>query len=190
MIKNHYQILGINRNADNKEIKQAYKKLAVKFHPDKNNGDKYFEERFKEIQESYEILINAQKKIVYDRLYDSFFTNKQKENYSQSQATYKNTDASNSNQKETERKQEQKKKEEAEKSRVSNIKKNTELAFEDKAWIFLANFTVIGLIVGLFMFVKYRAEGYNKKSSQVCGISVLGVIVGLVLAVIFALGNK
>ncbi|MDC9723475.1 MAG: DnaJ domain-containing protein [Urechidicola sp.] len=188
MIKNHYQILGINRNAESKEIKQAYKKLAVKFHPDKNNGDKYFEERFKEIQESYEVLINTQKKTEYDRVYDSFYSNKQKENYNQSQSTYKNT--SYSNYKETERKQEQKKKEEAEKSRVSNIKKNTELAFEDKAWIFLANFTIIGSIVGLFMFVKYRAEGYNKKSSQVCGISVLGVIVGLILTVIFALGNK
>jgi len=188
MIKNHYQILGIGRNAESKEIKQAYKKLAVKFHPDKNNGDKYFEERFKEIQESYEILISTQKKTEYDRVYDSFYSNKQKENYNQSQSTYKNT--SYPNYKETERKQEQKKKEEAEKSRVSNIKKNTELAFEDKAWIFLANFTIIGSIVGLFMFVKYRTEGYNKKSSQVCGISVLGVIVGLILTVIFALGNK
>lgn len=190
MIKNHYQILGINRNADNKEIKQAYKKLAVKFHPDKNNGDKYFEERFKEIQESYEVLINSQKKSDYDRIYDSFFSNKQKENNIQSQSTYKNTDTSYSNQRQTERKQEQKKKEEAEKSRVSNIKKNTELAFEDKAWIFIANFTVIGSIIGLIMFVKYRAEGYNKKSSQVCGISLLGVIFGLILTIIFALGNK
>ena len=186
MIKNHYQILGISRSADDKDIKQAYKKLAIKFHPDKNNGDKYFEERFKEIQDSYEILINPQKKTDYDRIYDSFFSNKQKENYSQSQSKYKTTNTSYSNQKETE----QKKKEEAEKSRVSNIKKNTELAFEDKAWIFLANFTIIGSIVGLFMFVKYRAEGYNKKSSQVCGISVLGVIAGLILTVIFALGNK
>lgn len=188
MIKNHYQILGISRIADNKEIKKAYKKLAIKFHPDKNNGDKYFEERFKEIQESYEVLINPEKKSEYDRIYDSFFSSNQKENYNQS--TYKNTNTSYSNQKETERKQEQKKKEDAEKSRVSNIKKNTELEFEDKAWIFIANFTVIGSIIGLFMFIKYRAEGYNKKSSQVCGISVLGVIVGLILTVIFALGNK
>jgi curved DNA-binding protein CbpA len=188
MIKNHYQILGISRSADNKEIRQAYKKLAVKFHPDKNNGDKYFEERFKEIQESYEVLINPQKKSEYNKIYDSFFSNKQKENYSQS--TYKNTNTSYSNQKETERKQEQKKKEDAEKSRVSNIKKNTELAFEDKAWIFIANFIVIGSILGLFMFIKYRAEGFNKKSNQVCGVSILGIIIGLIVAVIFALGNK
>jgi len=188
MIKNHYQILGISRSADSKEIRQAYKKLALKFHPDKNNGDKYFEERFKEIQESYETLINAQKKSNYDRIYDSFFSSNQKENYSQS--TYKNANTSYSNQKKTEQKQQQKKKEESEKSRVSNIKKNTELAFEDKAWIFIANFTVIGSIIGLIMFVKYRAEGYNKKSSQACGVSILGIIIGLIVTVIFALGNK
>ena len=190
MIKNHYQILGISRNADSKEIKKAYKKLAVQFHPDKNSGDKYFEERFKEIQESYEILTNQQKKSEYDRLYDSFYSNKQKDNHSQSQSTYKNTSTHYSNQKEEERKQEEKKKEEAEKRRVSNIKKNAELAFEDKAWIFVANFTVIGSIIGLFMFIKYRAEGYNKKSSQACGVSILGIIIGLVVTIIFALGNK
>lgn len=189
-MKNHYQTLGIKRNAETKEIKQAYKKLALKFHPDKNNGDKYFEERFKEIQESYETLKNPQKKIDYDRIFDSFFSNKQKEYQSQSQSTYQNTNTSYSNQKESERKQEKKKKEEAEKSRVSNIKKNIELAFEDKAWIFIANFTVIGSIIGLFMFIKYRAEGYNKKSSQVCGVSVLGIIIGLIVAVILAIGNK
>lgn len=94
------------------------------------------------------------------------------------------------NKKKTEWKQERKKKEEAEKSRVSNIKRNTELALEDKAWIFLANFTFIGSIIGLFIFIKYRAEVYNKKSSQVYGISVLGVIRGLILVVNFALGNK
>ena len=163
MIKNHYQILGISRNADSKEIKQAYRKLALKHHPDKSE---------------------------YDRLYDSFYSNKQKDNHSQSQSTYKNTSTHYSNQKEEERKQEEKKKEEAEKRRVSNIKKNAELAFEDKAWIFVANFTVIGSIIGLFMFIKYRAEGYNKKSSQACGVSILGIIIGLVVTIIFALGNK
>lgn len=189
-MKNHYQTLGIKRNSETKEIKQAYKKLALKFHPDKNNGDKYFEERFKEIQEAYETLTHPQKKIKYDRNFDSFFYDKQTENQSQSQSKNKNTNTSYSNQKEAERKQEEKKKEDAEKSRVSNIKRNTELAFEDKAWIFVANFTVIGSIIGLFMFIKYRTEGYNKKSSQVCGVSVLGIIIGLIVAVILAIGNK
>ena len=127
---------------------------------------------------------------MYDRNFDSFFYDKKTENRSQSQSKNKNTNTSYSNQKETERKQEEKKKENSEKSRVSNIKKNTELAFEDKAWIFIANFTVIGSIIGLFMFIKYRAEGYNKKSSQVCGVSVLGIIIGLIVGVILAIGNK
>ena len=56
MLKNYYQILGIGQSATIDEIKIAYRKLAVKFHPDKNQNDKYFEERFKEIQEAYEIL--------------------------------------------------------------------------------------------------------------------------------------
>tara|TARA_B110000908_G_C9894866_1_gene288398 strand:- start:103 stop:576 length:474 start_codon:yes stop_codon:yes gene_type:complete len=155
---NHYQTLGIKRNAETKEIKKAFKKLALKFHPDKNNGDKYFEERFKEIQQAYETLIHPQKKIEYDRNFDFFYI-RQMENRSQSQSKNKNTNTSYSNQKEAERKQEEKKKENEEKSRVSNIKKNTELAFEDKAWIFIANFTVIGSIIGLFMFIKYRTEG-------------------------------
>ncbi|WP_370408188.1 DnaJ domain-containing protein [Tenacibaculum dicentrarchi] len=88
-MKNHYQTLGIKRNVETKKVKQAYKKLALKFHPDKNNGDKYFEERFKEIQESYETLTNPQKKIDYDRNFDSFFSNKEKENQNQLQSTYK-----------------------------------------------------------------------------------------------------
>ena len=48
-MKNHYQTLGLKRDASNDDIKKAYRKLAQKFHPDKNDGDKFFEERFKEI---------------------------------------------------------------------------------------------------------------------------------------------
>ncbi len=55
-MKNYYQILGIKRESSIDDIKTAYRKLAKKFHPDKNEGDKFFEDRFKEIQESYEIL--------------------------------------------------------------------------------------------------------------------------------------
>ena len=57
-MKNFYQILGVSINATNDEIIIAYRKLATKFHPDKNDGDKYFEERFKEIQIAYEVLSN------------------------------------------------------------------------------------------------------------------------------------
>jgi curved DNA-binding protein CbpA len=65
-MKNYYYILGVERNATLEEIKKAYKKLALKFHPDQNNGDKFFEERFKEIAEAYEVLSNQERRKQYD----------------------------------------------------------------------------------------------------------------------------
>ena len=56
MRKNYYQVLGLDENASLEDIKKAYKKYAVKFHPDKNNGDEFFTERFQEVQEAYEYL--------------------------------------------------------------------------------------------------------------------------------------
>ena len=58
MEKNYYQILGLQEDASLDEIKAAYKKYVVKFHPDKHNNDEFFKERFQEIQEAYEYLIN------------------------------------------------------------------------------------------------------------------------------------
>ena len=65
-MKDYYYILGIDKNATLDEIKQAYRKLSIKFHPEKNEGDKFFEERFKEINEAYEILVDFNKRKVYD----------------------------------------------------------------------------------------------------------------------------
>jgi hypothetical protein len=65
-IKDYYYILGVARNASQDEIKKAYRKLSVKFHPDKNDGDKFFEERFKDINEAYETLVDATKRKIYD----------------------------------------------------------------------------------------------------------------------------
>ncbi len=62
MTKDYYNILGIQKNASNEEIKKAYKKLAIKYHPDKNKGNKIAEEKFKEINEAYEILSSPDKK--------------------------------------------------------------------------------------------------------------------------------
>lgn len=67
-MKDYYYILGIERDADSISVKLAYRKLSLKFHPDKNDGDKFFEERFKEIQEAYEVLSNQQNRIDYDRI--------------------------------------------------------------------------------------------------------------------------
>jgi len=66
MDKNYYQILGLATTCTDAEIKIAYRKLAVKFHPDKNQNDKYFEERFKELQEAYEVLSNPTTRSDYD----------------------------------------------------------------------------------------------------------------------------
>ncbi len=66
--KDYYRILGVNRDADGKEIKKAYRKLARQHHPDVNPGDKKAEERFKEINEAYEVLSDPEKRARYDQL--------------------------------------------------------------------------------------------------------------------------
>jgi curved DNA-binding protein CbpA len=64
--KNYYDILGLQKNATQEEIKQAYRKLSLKFHPDKNDGDKFLEEMFKNINEANEILSDTAKRKSFD----------------------------------------------------------------------------------------------------------------------------
>ncbi|MCF8302684.1 MAG: J domain-containing protein [Bacteroidales bacterium] len=66
--KDYYKILGVDRNASQDEIKKAYRKLAVKYHPDKNPGNKEAENKFKEISEAYEVLGDKEKRKKYDQL--------------------------------------------------------------------------------------------------------------------------
>lgn len=66
MTKDYYSILGINRNASQTEIKAAYRKLALKFHPDKNPGDAFFEQMFRDVKDAYEILSDPNKRARYD----------------------------------------------------------------------------------------------------------------------------
>jgi molecular chaperone DnaJ len=70
--KDYYQILGVSRNASEKEIKQAYRRLARKHHPDLNPGDKSAEARFKEINAAYEVLSNTEKRKKYDQFGDQW----------------------------------------------------------------------------------------------------------------------
>ncbi len=65
--RDYYEVLGVSRSAAEREIKDAYRQLALKFHPDKNQGNKEAEEKFKEINEAYEVLSDAKKKQLYDQ---------------------------------------------------------------------------------------------------------------------------
>ncbi len=65
--RDYYEVLGVNKSAKKEEIKKAYRKLALKFHPDKNKGDKAAEEKFKEASEAYHVLSDEKRKANYDQ---------------------------------------------------------------------------------------------------------------------------
>ena len=70
--KNYYNILGLKKDASEKEVKQAYRRLARKHHPDVNAGDKSSETKFKEINEAYEVLSNKDDRKKYDKYGDKW----------------------------------------------------------------------------------------------------------------------
>jgi molecular chaperone DnaJ len=65
--RDYYEVLGVDKGTSERDIKKAYKRLAMKYHPDRNDGDKAQEEKFKEAQEAYEILTDSQKRAAYDQ---------------------------------------------------------------------------------------------------------------------------
>src|SRR2546430_10660103 len=65
--RDYYQVLGVSRGASEAELKAAFRKLAMKFHPDRNPGDKDCEHHFKEINEAYDVLKDGDKRAAYDR---------------------------------------------------------------------------------------------------------------------------
>ena len=73
--RDYYDVLGVNKSASPEELKSAYRKLAVKYHPDKNPGDKTAEDKFKEASEAYGILSDKSKKENYDNFGHAAFEN-------------------------------------------------------------------------------------------------------------------
>jgi len=70
--KDYYKVLGVEKTASAEEIRKAFRKLAMKYHPDKNPGNKQAEEKFKELNEAYEVLSDKEKRSRYDQLGDSY----------------------------------------------------------------------------------------------------------------------
>lgn len=76
MSNDYYKILGVEKNADKEQIKKAYRKLAMKYHPDKNKGNKALEDKFKKISEAYAVLSDSEKKNKYDKYGSTGFQQK------------------------------------------------------------------------------------------------------------------
>src|SRR2546423_566019 len=72
--RDYYEVLSISRNASEEEVKRAYRKLAVKYHPDKNPDDPHAEDKFKELGEAYDVLIDGDKRAAYDRFGHAAFS--------------------------------------------------------------------------------------------------------------------
>lgn len=86
-MKNHYEILGLEPGATAEDIKKAYRKLSLKFHPDKNEGDAYFASMFRQVNEAYQVLADPLKRQAYDhQRQQSAEANRNNEQYSRAQA--------------------------------------------------------------------------------------------------------
>ena len=73
--RDYYEVLGVDRSASSEELKKAYRKVAMKYHPDRNPGDEEAEEKFKEASEAYHVLSNSERKQNYDSFGHAAFEN-------------------------------------------------------------------------------------------------------------------
>lgn len=152
-MKDYYYILGVDKNASTEEIKKAYKKLALKFHPDLNRNDKFFEERFKDIQEAYEALSDKEKRTLYDLKWQLFISR------SSQKDSPKDTSEQNESQKQDFERQkeafEQSKREFEEKQKEAK-NYNSENTNELKNSIFKMPIVASLLIGAIILFIKFN----------------------------------
>ncbi|MDP4239243.1 MAG: DnaJ domain-containing protein [Bacteroidota bacterium] len=187
MLKNYYQILGLESNASKIEIKKAYRMYASKFHPDKQNGDKFFEERFKEILEAYEILNDESKRAQYDAKRTSDYSSTSRDNkhsYSKSESDLKEE-------------KEQKERREKEERKAENIRQKTEKRKQEERRSRIY-FTSKELSVnGLYVYQdgkSYLLDNYDiatlrrNDNANFIYIGIILIVVGI-LTIIFFIGT-
>lgn len=159
--KNHYRTLGIPSTASQDAIKIAYRKLSKKFHPDFNQGDIFFEEKFKEIQEAYEILSNDEKRKNYDS------KNRQKErsnNYSKNKQEEELKAKTDEFKKQ---KEHFKKWEESLREKEENIKQKVSIHKKQKIAIAILTMCLIGAIFSLGFFVYNDKNKTSKNENKI-----------------------
>lgn len=197
-MKNYYQILGLKSNASKDEVKNAYRTYATKFHPDKQNGDKFFEERFKEILEAYEILSNDSKRENYDSKREN-----NRQSYSKSESEIKKErDERERREKERDererREKERYERERREKERDERIRQDNEKrekeenlkARRNKIYYTSKDLSVNGMYIykdgKSYLIDKYDSVALRKDdNSNFVGAGILLIIVGILTIAIF-----
>jgi len=165
---NCYKILGVEDFASAEEVKTAYRKLSKKFHPDINEGDKFFEERFKEIQNAYEILFDSRRKEIHDSKLKSTFSGSREFNFKENNKN-ESKEESKKGKGTTENRNNTKSNNKTEDSNTNTTTRDTFSKGESKPF----NFRSIGIvviiilvIVGIISLNKKQQDTYNKNNEN------------------------
>lgn len=185
-MKDFYYILGISKNSTIDEIKSAYRKLSKKFHPDLNNGDKFFEDRFKEIQEAYETLSNINKRKLYDELFDRYKNPINADNSAYQANKPKHQNGPDFNHKETKNEKEEQnlKFNNDLKSKVGKNIKETKSFIQD-AWENERIFSILFILTFIFWNIVFL-NMHSQKNELNIGNFLLTPIISAILALIVA----